>query len=167
MESPSCQFPVIEAQGVERCQRCVRMGRICTQGVLSGFVNYQTEVEARLEFSIALSLVDFIRPMEMTTEDFGKLWLSLSNDVKQNVKMPSSQGSLSAALNTLQQKLKLYIVDVIGNEGVLACRLLPSVPCLLHCRTHAGMLALWFRSPCAALPDGLLYHCQKVMEESQ
>lgn len=54
------------------------------------------------------------RPMEMTTEDFGKLWLSLSNDVKQNVKMPSSQGSLSAALNTLQQKLKLYIVDVIG-----------------------------------------------------
>ncbi|KAK2539496.1 Ap4e1 [Columba livia] len=167
VESPSCQFPVIEAQGVERCQRCVRMGRICTQGVLSGFVNYQTEVEARLEFSIALSLVDFIRPMEMTTEDFGKLWLSLSNDVKQNVKMPSSQGSLSAALNTLQQKLKLYIVDVIGNEGVLACRLLPSVPCLLHCRTHAGMLALWFRSPCAALPDGLLYHCQKVMEESQ
>nr|XP_021153561.1 AP-4 complex subunit epsilon-1 isoform X2 [Columba livia]XP_021153562.1 AP-4 complex subunit epsilon-1 isoform X2 [Columba livia] len=167
VESPSCQFHVIEAQGVERCQRCVRMGRICTQGVLSGFVNYQTEVEARLEFSIALSLVDFIRPMEMTTEDFGKLWLSLSNDVKQNVKMPSSQGSLSAALNTLQQKLKLHIVDVIGNEGVLACRLLPSVPCLLHCRTHAGMLALWFRSPCAALLDGLLYHCQKVMEESQ
>ncbi|KAK2522093.1 Ap4e1 [Columba guinea] len=167
VESPSCQFPVIEAQGVERCQRCVRMGRICTQGVLSGFVNYQSEMEARLEFSIALSLVDFIRPMEMTTEDFGKLWLSLSNDVKQNVKMPSSQGSLSAALNTLQQKLKLHIVDVIGNEGVLACQLLPSVPCLLHCRTQAGMLALWFRSPCAALPDGLLYHCQKVMEESQ
>jgi len=50
----------------------------------------------------------------MTTEDFGKLWLSLANDVKQNIKMPSSQDSLSAALNTLQQKLKLHIVDVIG-----------------------------------------------------
>lgn len=54
------------------------------------------------------------RPMEMTTEDFGKLWLSLSNDVKQNIKMSSSQDSLSAALNTLQQKLKLHIVDIIG-----------------------------------------------------
>lgn len=54
------------------------------------------------------------RPMEMTTEEFGKLWLSLSNDVKQNIKMLSSQDSLSAALSTLQQKLKLHIVDTIG-----------------------------------------------------
>lgn len=142
------------------------MGKICSQGFLSGSVNYQSEMEMHLDFSITLSLMDFIRPMEMTTEDFGKLWLSLSNDVKQNIKMSSSQGSLSAALNTLQQKLKLHIVDVIGNEGILACQLLPSVPCLLHCRTHSGMLALWFRSPCSALPDGLLYQCQKVMEES-
>lgn len=52
--------------------------------------------------------------MEMTTEEFGKLWLSLSNDVKQNIKMSSSQDSLSAALSTLQQKLKLHIVDTIG-----------------------------------------------------
>ncbi|KAM9533191.1 AP-4 complex subunit epsilon-1 isoform 2-T2 [Guaruba guarouba] len=166
LESPSYQFPAIEAESVERCQKCVWMDKICTQGVLSGSVNYQSEIETRLNFSVTLSLMDFIRPMEMTTEDFGKLWLSLSNDVKQNIKMSSSQDSLPAALNTLQQKLKLHIVDVIGNEGILACQLLPSVPCLLHCRTHSGMLALWFRSPCSSLPDGLLYQCQKVMEES-
>jgi len=52
--------------------------------------------------------------MKMTTEDFGKLWLSLSNDVKQNIKMPSSQDSISAALSVLHQKLKLHIVDIIG-----------------------------------------------------
>ncbi|XP_062484511.1 AP-4 complex subunit epsilon-1 isoform X2 [Pezoporus occidentalis] len=166
LESPSYQFPAIEAESVERCQKCVWMDKICTQGVLSGSVTYQSEMKTRLDFSVTLSLMDFIRPMEMTTEDFGKLWLSLSNDVKQNIKMSSPQDSLSAALNTLQQKLKLHIVDVIGNEGILACQLLPSVPCLLHCRTHSGMLALWFRSPCSALPDSLLYQCQKVMEES-
>ncbi|KFP25788.1 AP-4 complex subunit epsilon-1, partial [Colius striatus] len=166
LESPTYHFPVIEAQSVERCQKCVWMNKICTQGVLSGSVDYQSEMETHLEFSITLSLLDFIRPMAITTEDFGKLWLSLSNDVKQNIKMPSSQDSLPAALNTLQQKLKLHIVDIIGNEGILACQLLPSVPCLLHCRTHSGMLAVWFRSPCSALPDGLLYQCQKVMEES-
>ncbi|KAJ7409482.1 adaptor related protein complex 4 epsilon 1 subunit [Willisornis vidua] len=163
LESSTYQFPVIEAQSLEHCQKCVRMDKICTQEILSGSVNYQSEVETCLEFSVTLSLMDFIRPMAMTTEDFGKLWLSLSNDVKQNIKMSSSQGSLSAALNTLQQKLKLHIVDIIGNEGILACQLLPSVPCLLHCRTHSGMLAVWFRSPCAALPDGLLYHCQKSL----
>lgn len=58
-------------------------------------------------------MVNF-RPMEMTTEDFGKLWLSLSNDVKQNIKIPSSQDSFSAALSVLHQKLKLHIVDIIG-----------------------------------------------------
>ncbi|KFZ47419.1 AP-4 complex subunit epsilon-1, partial [Antrostomus carolinensis] len=166
LESLTYQFPVIEAQSVECCQKCVWMDKICTQGILSGSINYQSQMETCLEFSVTLSLLDFIRPMEMTTEDFGKLWLSLSNDVKQNIKMSPSQDSLSAALNTLQQKLKLHIVDIIGNEGILACQLLPSVPCLLHCRTHSGMLALWFRSPCSALPDGLLYQCQKVMEES-
>ncbi|XP_030313260.1 AP-4 complex subunit epsilon-1 [Calypte anna] len=166
LESLTYQFPLIEAQSVEHCQKCVWMEKISAHGIISGSVNYQSEMETCLEFSITLSLLDFIRPMEMTTEDFGKLWLSLSNDVKQNIKMSSSQGSLSEALNTLQQKLKLHIVDIIGNEGILACQLLPSVPCLLHCRTHSGMLALWFRSPCSALPDGLLYQCQKVMEES-
>ncbi|KAM8804405.1 AP-4 complex subunit epsilon-1 [Eudromia elegans] len=166
LERPAYHFSVIEAQSVEHCQHRVQMDKICTQGILSGSISYQSEMETCLQFSVTLSLLDFIRPMEMTTEDFGKLWLSLSNDVKQNVKMSSSQDSFSAALNTLQQKLKLHIVDIIGNEGILACQLLPSVPCLLHCRIHAGMLALWFRSPCSALPDSLLYQCQKVMEES-
>uniref|UniRef100_A0A674GRW5 AP-4 complex subunit epsilon n=1 Tax=Taeniopygia guttata TaxID=59729 RepID=A0A674GRW5_TAEGU len=166
LESATLQFPVIEAQSVEHCQKCVRMNKVCTKAILPGSVSYQSEMEIRLEFSVTLSLMDFIRPMEMTTEDFGKLWLSLSNDVKQNIKMSSCQDSFPAALDTLQQKLKLHRVDVIGNEGILACQLLPSVPCLLHCRTHSGMLALWFRSPSAALPDGLLYQCQKVMEES-
>uniref|UniRef100_A0A8B9ILF1 AP-4 complex subunit epsilon n=1 Tax=Anser cygnoides TaxID=8845 RepID=A0A8B9ILF1_ANSCY len=166
LESPAHQFSVIEAQSVEHCQKYVWMDKICTQGILPGSISYQSEMESCLEFSVTLSLLDFIRPMEMTTEDFGKLWLSLSNDVKQNIKMLPSQDSLSAALSTLQQKLKLHIVDIIGNEGILACQLLPSVPCLLHCRTYSGMLALWFRSPCSALPDGLLYQCQKVMEES-
>ncbi|KAF2977770.1 hypothetical protein EK904_007738, partial [Melospiza melodia maxima] len=162
LESATSHFPVIEAQSVEHCQKCVRMNKVCTQAILPASVSCQSEMETCLEFSVALSLMDFIRPMAMTTEDFGKLWLSLSNDVKQNIKMSSCQDSLSAALDTLQQKLKLHRVDVIGNEGILACQLLPSVPCLLHCRTHSGMLALWFRSPCAALPDGLLYQCQKM-----
>ncbi|XP_064013690.1 AP-4 complex subunit epsilon-1 isoform X1 [Pogoniulus pusillus] len=114
LESPTYQFPVIEAQSVKLCQKCVWMNKFCTQGILSGSVNYQSEMETHMDFSITLSLLDFIRPMEMTTEDFGKLWLSLSNDVKQNIKMSSSEDSLSAALNTLQQKLKLHIVDLIG-----------------------------------------------------
>ncbi|XP_074863416.1 AP-4 complex subunit epsilon-1 isoform X2 [Carettochelys insculpta] len=166
VESLRCHFLIIEAQSMESCQKCIQLEKICTKGILSGSISYHLDTDTHLEFSLTFSLSDFIRPMEITTEDFGKLWLSFSNDVKQNFKMSPSQGSLSIALNTLKQKLKLHIVEIIGNEGIAACRLLPSVPCLLHCRTHARTLALWLRSSCSALPDSLLYECQKVMEES-
>uniref|UniRef100_A0ACB8E5Q0 Uncharacterized protein n=2 Tax=Sphaerodactylus townsendi TaxID=933632 RepID=A0ACB8E5Q0_9SAUR len=166
LENPGSRFAEIEAQSIESSQECVTMEELCSEGRLSGSVRYDLESETCLRFSVTLALLDFIRPMKTTTEEFGKLWLSFSNDVKQNLKMTSSQGSLSAVLNTLQQKLKLHIVDIIGNEGLAACRLLPWVPCLLHCRVHTGMLSLWFRSPCSALPDCLLYQCQKVMGDS-
>ncbi|KAJ6664102.1 hypothetical protein lerEdw1_008317 [Lerista edwardsae] len=166
LESFGCNFSGIEAHSIENFQKCIEIGELCSEGLLSGCISYHLDLDTHLRFSVTLALLDFIRPLKITTDEFGKLWLSFSNDVKQNLKMTSSWGSLSAVLSTLQQNLKLHIVDIIGNEGIAACRLLPSVPCLLHCRLHAGMLALWFRSPCSALPDCLLYQCQKVMEES-
>ncbi|XP_061451099.1 AP-4 complex subunit epsilon-1 isoform X2 [Rhineura floridana] len=165
-ENHGCHFATIEAQSIESFQTCVEMEGLCSSETLSGSISYLLDLDAHLNFSVTFAVLDYTRPMKMSTDEFGKLWLSTSNDVKQNLKMTSSQASLSAVLNTLQQKLKLHIVDIIGNEGIASCRLLPSVPCLLHCRIHAGMLLLWFRSPCPALPDCLLYQCQKVMEES-
>ncbi|XP_006895376.1 PREDICTED: AP-4 complex subunit epsilon-1 [Elephantulus edwardii] len=163
-----CCLPIKEDESTKNFQHSVQMEKPITEGTLSGFVNYQmvNSHSVQLEFSVTLSLLDFIRPLQISTEDFGKLWLSFANDVKQNVKVSESQAALPSALKTLQQKLRLHIVDIIGSEGLLACRLLPSVPCLLHFRVHADVLALWFRSSCSALPDYLLYQCQKVMEGS-
>ncbi|XP_007422248.1 AP-4 complex subunit epsilon-1 [Python bivittatus] len=166
VESLGCQLAVIESKNIESFQMYVEMEEPCSSGKIFGCVSYLLELDVHLQFSISLELLDFIRPMKMTTDEYGKLWLSISNEVKQNLKVAPSQGALPVMLDIFQQKLKLHIVDIIGNEGIAACRLLPSIPCLLHCRLHAGMLALWFRSPCSALPDCLLYQCQKVMEES-
>ncbi|KAJ7311424.1 hypothetical protein JRQ81_007070 [Phrynocephalus forsythii] len=165
LESHGCHFEAIEAQSIEIFQTGVEMEDLAASGVISGSIRCLFELNVHLRFSVTLAPLDFIRPMKMTTDEFGKLWLALSNEVKQNLKMAPSQGSLSTVLNILQQKLKLHVVDIIGNEGIASCRLLPSVPCLLHCRIHAGLLALWLRSPCPALLDCLLYQCQKAMEE--
>uniref|UniRef100_A0A6J0TDY9 AP-4 complex subunit epsilon-1 isoform X1 n=3 Tax=Pogona vitticeps TaxID=103695 RepID=A0A6J0TDY9_9SAUR len=165
-ERHGCRFDTIEAQSIGTFQTDVEIKELSSSAAISGSVHCDLALNVPLQFSVTLDLLDFIRPMKLTTEEFGKLWLALSNDVKQNLKMAPSQGSLSAVLNTLQQKLKLHVVDIIGNEGIAACRLLPSIPCLLHCRIHAGMVALWLRSSCPALPDCLLYQCQKAMEES-
>ncbi|XP_059952820.1 AP-4 complex subunit epsilon-1 isoform X3 [Mesoplodon densirostris] len=167
-EQPGCCLPVIEAESTRNFEYSVQMEKPFTEGNLSGFINYQVmdTHSVQLEFSVNLSLLDFIRPLKISTEDFGKLWLSFANDVKQNVKMSESQAALPSTLKTLQQELRLHVVDIIGNEGLLACQLLPSIPCLLHFRVHGDMLALWFRSSCSTLPDYLLYQCQKVMEGS-
>ncbi|XP_054944196.1 AP-4 complex subunit epsilon-1 isoform X9 [Physeter macrocephalus] len=163
-EQPGCCLPVIEAESTRNFQYSVQMEKPFTEGNLSGFINYQVmdTHSVQLEFSVNLSLLDFIRPLKISTEDFGKLWLSFANDVKQNVKMSESQAALPSTLKALQQELRLHVVDIIGNEGLLACQLLPSIPCLLHFRVHGDMLALWFRSSCSTLPDYLLYQCQKV-----
>ncbi|XP_016065640.1 PREDICTED: AP-4 complex subunit epsilon-1 isoform X2 [Miniopterus natalensis] len=167
-ELPGCCLPVIEAENTTHFQYSVQMEKPFTEGNLSGFINYQMmdAHDVQLEFSVNLSLLDFIRPLEISTEDFGKLWLSFGNDVKQNVKLSESHATLPSALKTLQQQLRLHVVDIIGSEGLLACQLLPSIPCLLHYRVHGDVLALWFRSSCSTLPDYLLYQCQKVMEGS-
>ncbi|EHH27317.1 Adapter-related protein complex 4 subunit epsilon-1 [Macaca mulatta] len=167
-EQPGCCLPVTEAESTRSFQYSVQIEKPFTEEILSGFISYHMmdTHSAQLEFSVNLSLLDFIRPLKISSEDFGKLWLSFANDVKQNVKMSESQAALPSALKTLQQKLRLHIIEIIGNEGLLACQLLPSIPCLLHCRVYADVLALWFRSSCSTLPDYLLYQCQKVMEGS-
>ncbi|KAM6181332.1 AP-4 complex subunit epsilon-1 [Erethizon dorsatum] len=167
-EQPGCCLPVMEAGSTRTFQYSLQMESPFTEETLSGSVNYQmADTHAvHLEFSLNLSLLDFVRPLKISTEDFGKLWLSFANDVKQNIKISEPQAALPSALKTLQQKLRLHVVDVRGNEGLLACQLLPSTSGLLHCRVHAHGLALWFRSSCPTLPDYLSSQCQKAIEGS-
>ncbi|XP_052039478.1 AP-4 complex subunit epsilon-1 isoform X2 [Apodemus sylvaticus] len=167
-EQPGCSSPVIEAESTKSFQYGVQMESPCVEGTLSGFIKYQMMGThyVQLEFSINLSLLDFIRPLTISTEDFGKLWLSSANDVKQTIKLSEPRAALASVLTELQQKLRLRVIDVIGNEGLLACKLLPSTPCVLHCRVHADAVALWFRSSSSVLSDYLSHHCQKVMQTS-
>uniref|UniRef100_A0A8B9GRV1 AP-4 complex subunit epsilon n=1 Tax=Astyanax mexicanus TaxID=7994 RepID=A0A8B9GRV1_ASTMX len=106
------------------------------------------------------------RPLVLSTEEYGKLWLSFSNDVKKNLPLLTNTGdSLLATLNALKDSLQLHIVDIIGSEGIVACRLLSGAPCLMHCRVNDASLAVWMRSPLSSLSDCVLYHCQRVLEE--
>lgn len=116
------------------------------------------------------------------------MWLDFSHDTKQNLKLIGD--GLEDTLNALTQELQLHVVEIIGNEarrpnraspgadetlntfsrpagveGIVACQLLHNQPCLLHCRLHAGALAVWLRSPVPELPDCLVYHCQRALNE--
>uniref|UniRef100_A0A7N6A288 AP-4 complex subunit epsilon n=1 Tax=Anabas testudineus TaxID=64144 RepID=A0A7N6A288_ANATE len=106
------------------------------------------------------------RPLMVSTEEYGTMWLTFTHDTKQNLALISDgQEPLTATLNVLKKKLQLHVVEIIGMEGIVACQVLRNQPCLMHCRVHAGMLAVWMRSPVPDLPDCLIYHCQRALQE--
>ncbi|KAJ0069168.1 hypothetical protein NL108_003085 [Boleophthalmus pectinirostris] len=132
-----------------------------------GMLSYQSSLDNQeVEFSYKLPLTSFIRPLEVSTEQYGTMWLTFSNDTKQNLALVTDgQDPLTDTLDLLKKKLGLHVVEMIG-KLVVACRLVQDEPCLLHCRVHGGTLAVWLRSPVPELPDCLLYHCQKALEET-
>uniref|UniRef100_A0A4W6D5R0 AP-4 complex subunit epsilon n=1 Tax=Lates calcarifer TaxID=8187 RepID=A0A4W6D5R0_LATCA len=129
-----------------------------------GMVSYQLPVGTPQE---SLTLCRFsCRPLTVSTEEYGTMWLSFSHDTKQNLTLISDgEEPLTATLNVLKEKLQLHIVEIIGMEGIIACQLLRDQPCLMHCRVHADVLAVWLRSPVPDLPDCLIYHCQRALQE--
>lgn len=63
-----------------------------------------------------ISRVSF-RPLTVSTEEYGKMWLAFSHDTKQNLKLISDgQESLTATLNVLTKKLQLHVVEIIGEH---------------------------------------------------
>ncbi|XP_041853949.1 AP-4 complex subunit epsilon-1 isoform X2 [Melanotaenia boesemani] len=165
-----CDSPVeeVRSHGVAVCHYSLTVKRPSVHFELVGIVSYQLPAETpqTVQFSYKLPLTSFIRPLTVSTEEYGTLWLAFSHDTKQNLTLMSDdQQPLVATLNVLKKKLLLHVVEIIGEEGIVACRLLQDQPCLMHCRVHAGMLAVWLRSSVADLPDCLLYHCQRALQE--
>lgn len=78
------------------------------------------------------------RPLMVSTEEYGTMWLAFSNDTKQNLTLISDeQEPLAATLNVLRKKLQLHIVEIIGEHIHVA--LFPSQRGLLY-RGHDFML---------------------------
>ncbi|OCT86938.1 AP-4 complex subunit epsilon-1 [Xenopus laevis] len=162
-----CQFSQVDALGRQQCWGSVQMLSPCSTEAVYGCISYQSQLEepSQLTFSVDFQLVDFIRPLSISTEEFGKMWPSYTSELKHKITVVSGQKSLTGVLRTLQQGINLYIVEIIGDEGLAACQMLPTVPSLLHCHFSSGLLTLWIRSLSSTLPDCLLHQCQKALEE--
>uniref|UniRef100_A0A8C2ZYZ4 AP-4 complex subunit epsilon n=1 Tax=Cyclopterus lumpus TaxID=8103 RepID=A0A8C2ZYZ4_CYCLU len=165
-----CDSPVQEARShsVAVCQYSLTVKRPSVHVEVVGTASYQFPAGTphSAQFSYKLPLTSFIRPLTVSTEEYGAMWLDFSHDTKQKLTLISDgQEPLTDTLNVLKKKLQLHVVEIIGMEGIVACRLLRDQPCLMHCRLHAGTLSVWLRSPVPDLPDCLMYHCQRALQE--
>ncbi|KAG9337022.1 hypothetical protein JZ751_029881 [Albula glossodonta] len=139
-DGPNRTIQSLSDHGVMTSQRSVVMETPLVQATVGGTLTYHAQSGSanELRFSLGFTLTDFIRPLPLRTEDYGKLWLSISHDVKQNLQLLRDEDNpLLATLNVLKEKLHLHLVDII----------------------------VWLRSPVSDLPDCLLYHCQRALQE--
>ncbi|KAM7414755.1 hypothetical protein PAMA_019525 [Pampus argenteus] len=158
----------VRSHSIAVCQYSLTVKRPSVHVEVVGALSFHMPVGTphAVQFSYKLPLTNFIRPLAVSTEEYGTMWLAFSHDTKQNLTLISdAQEPLTATLNVLKKKLQLHVVEIIGMEGIVACRLLQDQPCLMHCRVHADTLAVWLRSPVPDLPDCLLYHCQRALQE--
>ncbi|CAJ0928512.1 unnamed protein product [Ranitomeya imitator] len=115
-----CQLSHLEENGVHQCWGSVHPTHPCKKELIHGCVTYlaESEVPSRLEFSLDFVLSDFIRPLMISTEEFGKMWPALSNDVKGRIQISSPQQRLSETLLLVQQALNFHVVEVIVMFGL-------------------------------------------------
>ncbi|KAK5619475.1 hypothetical protein CRENBAI_013860 [Crenichthys baileyi] len=163
-----CPSEELKSHSVAVCQYFLSVRRPSAHFDLSAAVSWQLPAGSpqTAQFSYKLPLTSFIRALRLSTEEYGAMWLDYSHDTKQNLMLlDDDQDPLTATLDVLKRKIQLHVVEIIGVEGIVACCLQRDQPCLMHCRVHGGMLAVWLRSPVPDLPDCLLYHCQRALQE--
>ncbi|XP_057692318.1 AP-4 complex subunit epsilon-1 isoform X2 [Corythoichthys intestinalis] len=163
-----CPVEELRCHQVQVCQYSLTVKRPSVHLQVAGQLSFNMPDRNphTTNFSYKLPLPSFIRPLALSTEEYGKMWLAFSNDTQQNLTLVADvQDPLKVTLDVLERKLNLHVVAVIGTEGIIACRVLPNQPCLMHCRVHGESLAVWLRSSVQDLPDCLLYHCQRALQE--
>lgn len=61
-----------------------------------------------------------LRPLNVSTEDYGKMWLAFSHDTKQNLRLVGvGPEALGATLGLLERKLRLRVVEIIGEPRMM------------------------------------------------
>ncbi|XP_054899872.1 AP-4 complex subunit epsilon-1 [Poeciliopsis prolifica] len=163
-----CPSEESKSHSVAVCQYFLTVKRPSVHFDLSVTVSWAPPAGSprKAQVSYRLPLTTFIRALRLSTEEYGAMWLAFSHDTKQNLTLiQDGPDPLAATLDVLKRKLQLHVVEVMGVEAIVACCLQRDQPCLMHCRMHAGMLAVWLRSPVPDLPDCLLYCCQRALQE--
>lgn len=60
------------------------------------------------------------RPLTLSTEEYGTMWLAFSHDTKQNLTLISDDPEpLTATLSVLKRKLQLHVVEIIGKKMII------------------------------------------------
>ena len=128
-------------------------------------------------------LVPCFRPLEITTQEFGKKWSSFSYEKK--LKISSSLKKPAEFMEAMEKLFNFYPIQVIGtlccwrcplscvrspltfpsgNEAIAAGTFLPAVTCLAHGKMASTQLEFWVRTPSSLLTESIAKMAQALLK---
>ncbi|CAI8050729.1 AP-4 complex subunit epsilon-1 [Geodia barretti] len=133
---------------------------------LQGQVAYSDAMATnkRLFFDASLLVSDFIRPLGLSTQEYGKKWPGLSNERTLNIQSSPNTKTVAQFMDTLRSRLSLHPIQIIGQEGIAAGTFLPKIPCLVHGKVTSANLDLRVRTPSSLLTDSLAKLAEQVFK---
>jgi AP-4 complex subunit epsilon-1 len=146
--------------------RSVKLGRIPNNGVsmapcrlslsgpiprgvleCSGVLSYAlvSGFQSRISFKLPISVCAFLRPNQITTQQFGSMWGSHASQCKFSA--PSTRVSDPASFASIGTFANLYRVEIIKNEIISSAILNGErATVLVHAKTGAGVVEIIVRS---------------------
>jgi hypothetical protein len=101
-------------------------------------------------------------PLQMTTQQVGAMWGQLPSERK--AMMQTSMASCQEMMQRLQMHLHVQTVDIIGQEGIAAGRVLPgNDPCFLHGKLNGPRLELLVRCRDPGIAQQVEQICSRVL----
>jgi hypothetical protein len=126
-----------------------------------GSVTYSNQQQSRqfLSLSTKIDMKDLFRPLQMTTQEYAKLWKSNTNEKKIQFHTEPSMYELQAII---QNQFNAHVVSVIGSEIISVAKVcgLDSI-CLMHFK-KSKTLGLTVRSESSSLSEKVIIYSKQV-----
>ncbi|XP_019622254.1 PREDICTED: AP-4 complex subunit epsilon-1-like [Branchiostoma belcheri] len=134
---------------------------------LGGELSYKdhTLTNRRLFFTCAVHLSDVVRPLELTTEQYGEKWPLTSHDKR--LKLETNKVTkVAVVMDMFKGRLGIHAVDIIGNEGIASGTLLQQGLCLLHVKVttkvNTSTVELWVKSNSQLFTECVARECAAI-----
>eukprot|EP00928_Gymnodinium_smaydae_P010252 TRINITY_DN13848_c0_g2_i1.p1 TRINITY_DN13848_c0_g2~~TRINITY_DN13848_c0_g2_i1.p1 ORF type:complete len:194 (-),score=50.31 TRINITY_DN13848_c0_g2_i1:118-669(-) len=103
-----------------------------------------------------------LAPLQVTTQQVGGMWGSLPTE--RRVQIPSSVVSCQDMMLRLQRGANIHPVEIIGNEGIAAGRVLPGTDaCFLHGKVAPQRIEMLVRCRDPGVAQKVVELCQRVL----
>lgn len=114
-----------------------------------------------LFFNHTLSIGDILRPLVITTEEYGEKWAEASFEKKQ--KIPSSLKTCQEFAERVRDVLRFHQVDLIGTKTIFAGTVMECGICLMHISFGGTEFDMSIKSNNRLLNDAVMKQCVTVL----